>query len=327
MDKLIAQFSNQIKEAISIGKAVELNSQTEIRNIVACGLGGSGIGGKISKLLFNATITVPFETVSEYHIPGFVNENTLVIATSYSGNTEETLIALEECEKRNAQIVVITSGGKLLELAMEKNWPHFVLPAGEQPRAMLAYSLVQQMFVLSGYGLIDDSFLNELENTIDLIDSNEKELKAEAEQLAKNIHGRIPVIYSDPTFEGVAIRFRQQINENSKMLCWNAVIPEMNHNELVGWAGGNDHIAVIKLNSEFEYYRTSKRWDFCKDRISKITPNVFEINAKGASVISAALYLIHLTDWVSYFIATLKNVDPVEVNVISSLKSELSKLK
>ncbi len=111
------------------------------------------------------------------------------------------------------------------------------------------------------------------------------------------------------------------------MLCWHAVIPEMNHNELVGWAGGHDQIAVIKINTPFEYYRTTKRWDFCKTRISEITSNILEINAKGDSIIACSLYLIHITDWISYYIAELKDVDPVEVNIITSLKSELSKLK
>ncbi len=194
MDKLIAQFSNQIKDAIGIGKSVNLKSTTTIQNVLACGLGGSGIGGKITKLLFSQELNVPFETINAYHIPNFVNEHTLVIATSYSGNTEETLAALDECERKNATIVVITSGGQLLELAKAKNWPHYVLPAGEQPRAMLAYSLVQQMFVLNGFGLINDSFVNELNKAIELIDQSETTIQTEAADLAKRIHGYTPVI-------------------------------------------------------------------------------------------------------------------------------------
>jgi len=327
MDKLIAQFSTQIKEAIEIGKSVELENNSTIQNVLACGLGGSGIGAKISKLIFNAEINVPFDSINDYHIPGFVNQNTLVIATSYSGNTEETLAALVECKKRGATIVTITSGGKLLDEAKANNWPHFILPGGEQPRAMLAYGLVQQMFVLKAFGLIKSDFVKDLEETIELIDQNETAIKSEADTLATALFNKRPVIYSDPIFEGVAVRFRQQINENSKMLSWNAVLPEMNHNELVGWAGGDDNIAVIKLTSNFEFYRTSKRWEFCKSRISEITPNVFEIKAKGNSILVEALYLIHLTDWVTYNLAVLKQIDPVEVNVITSLKSELSKLK
>ena len=327
MDKIIAQFPNQIKEAIQIGQQVKLNANAEIKNILACGLGGSGIGGAISKLIFNSDLLVPFASTNDYHIPGFVNENTLVIATSYSGNTEETLSALEKCIQKNATVVVITSGGKLLELAKSNNWPCFVVPGGEQPRAMLAYSLVQQMFILKGFGLIKTDIETELLQTIELVNTAESDIKVEAKALAEKTFGLTPVIYSDPTFEGVAIRFRQQINENSKVLCWHAVIPEMNHNELVGWAGADRKIAVIKLNSDFEYYRTAKRWEFCKQTIANITPNIFEINAKGKSVIAQALYLIHLTDWVSYYLAELKQIDPNEVDVIINLKSKLSELK
>ena len=160
-----------------------------------------------------------------------------------------------------------------------------------------------------------------------IVESDSDAIRNEAMELAANLHNKQIIIYSDTELEGVAVRARQQINENAKELCWHHVLPEMNHNELVGWAGGSDKFAVIKLNSSFDYYRTQKRWEICKAVISEKTNSIYDVNAKGTSRLTQALYLIHLLDWVSCFLADLKNVDPVEVDVIIHLKTELSKLK
>jgi len=327
MHKIIADFPNQLKNAMQIGQSFQVNENTQIHNILACGLGGSGIGAKIAKLLNIESLQVPFEVINDYSIPAFVNDKTLVIATSYSGNTEETIEAIEKCKAKNATIVVIASAGKLLEEAKVNHWPYIVIPGGEQPRAMLAYSLIQHFYVLKAFGLIDQSFEASIKEVIQIIDEEEAQIQVSANEIAKIMYQHTPVIYSNPSLEGVAVRFRQQMNENSKILCWHAVIPEMNHNELVGWAGGNDKIVVIKLNTSFEYYRTTKRWDFCKPMIADKTNHIIEINAKGSNLITQALYLIHFTDWISLYLAELNQVDPIEVNVISSLKSKLSDLK
>ena len=284
MDKLIAQFTNQLTEALAIGKNVAVSGSSNIENILSCGLGGSGIGAKIAKLLNRDYLSVPFDSINDYNIPAFVSEKTLVIATSYSGNTEETLMAVEACITKGATIAVIASDGTLLDLAKENKWLHYVLPGGEQPRAMLAYSLVQHFYILKGFHLIDYDFESQISKTIEQVSLFEENIKDEAKLVAQACHGKIPVIYSNPQLEGVAVRFRQQINENSKMLSWHAVIPEMNHNELVGWAGGSNNLAVIKLNNELEFYRNTKRWEFCKPVIEEKTSNVIEINAVGSSL-------------------------------------------
>jgi glucose/mannose-6-phosphate isomerase len=141
------------------------------------------------------------------------------------------------------------------------------------------------------------------------------------------LHKKIPVIYCLGATEGVAIRFRQQINENSKMLCWHHVIPEMNHNELVGWTEKNEDLAVCVLRTSFDYERNLKRLDINKTVISRFTSTVFEIMGQGSTPLVQALYLIHLTDWISCYIADLKNIDPVEVKIIDYLKSELGASK
>lgn len=328
MNKITANFTNQLRDAIKIGANTPFTVPNKtITSVLICGLGGSGIGGKIIDLLLKSDITIPVIVTNDYSIPNFVNENTLVISSSYSGNTEETLTAVIESHKRNAEVVAITSGGKLLELVKENGWNSLVVPGGEQPRGMLAYSLVQLLYIFENYKLVQPNYTPLLPEVIELVDSNETDIQSEAKELASNIHNKQVVIYAEQSLEGVAARFRQQINENAKELCWHHVLPEMNHNELVGWAGGNSNQAIIKINSSLDFYRTKRRWEICKEVISKQTNSIYEINAKGSSKLVQILYLIHLTDWVSVYLADLKNVDSVEVDVIIHLKSELSKFK
>ncbi len=327
MKLLVANFTNQLKDAKKIGESSNFNpSDKTFKNVLICGLGGSGIGGKIISLLVSDEVNIPVVTTNDYSIPHFVDKNTLVIANSYSGNTEETLSAVKESFKREAEVVAITSGGELLDLAKKHNWNHFVVPGGEQPRAMLAYSLVQLLFVFQNYQLIKTNYTNTIPNIINLIEKLENDIQTEAYSIAKLMFGKLPVIYAEQSFEGVAVRFRQQINENAKELCWHHVLPEMNHNELVGWAGGNNNLVVIKLNSSLEFYRTKKRWEICKSIINQKTQTVIEINAKGEDRLTQIFYFIHLTDWVSVYLAELKQIDAVEVDVIIQLKNELSKL-
>jgi len=328
MNKITANFTNQLRDAIKIGENTSFKIPNKtIESVLICGLGGSGIGGKIIDLLLKSDIKVPVIVTNDYSIPNFVNEKTLVIASSYSGNTEETLAAVIEGNKRNSEVVAITSGGKLLDLVKSNNWNSLIVPGGEQPRGMLAYSLVQLLYIFEKYKLVEANYTPDLTEAIELVDSNENDIQSEAKQLAKQIHNKQVVIYAEQSLEGVAVRFRQQINENAKELCWHHVLPEMNHNELVGWAGGNKSQAIIKLNSSLDFYRTKKRWEICKEVMSKYTDSIYEIEAKGSSKLIQILYLIHLTDWISVFLADLKNVDSVEVDVIIHLKSELGKLK
>jgi glucose/mannose-6-phosphate isomerase len=202
-----------------------------------------------------------------------------------------------------------------------------VVPKGQQPRAMLIYSLVQQIYILRAYNLISDNELFNLQKVSAFITQSKPQIKQEAERLAKFFHGKTPVIYSGSYFEGVAIRFRQQLNENAKVLCWNHILPEMTHNELVGWAGGSDAFAAVYIKTDFDHPRTNYRWEITKEIITKKTSSVAELRAKGDNRLAQNFYLIHLTDWVSIYLSELKQVDAIEVNVISHLKTEMGKHK
>lgn len=327
MKELIEGISKQINEAIEIGSKIDFNNTSKrIDNVLVCGLGGSGIGGKIIGNLFRDELKIPFVTTNDYDIPAFVNENTLVIGSSYSGNTEETISAIKKAQFAKAEIVIISSGGTLTELAMNNNWNHIVVPGGQQPRAMLIYSLIQQIFILTKYKLIKLETSLELSSIIPFIDSNSNRIILEAKEVADFLFTKTPVIYSGVLLESLAVRFRQQLNENAKVLCWNHVFPEMTHNELVGWAGGSSNLAVLFINSNFDHKRSSHRWLVSRSVFEKKTNSIRELTNPGQTLLQELFYYIHLTDWISIKLAELKGVDYVEVNIISYLKDEMSKL-
>jgi len=302
------------------------SKKTEIKNVLICGLGGSGIGGTIVSDIVSKKAKVPITATKDYSIPNFVNEHTLVIANSYSGNTEETLYALEKCKSKKAEIAVITSGGKLKDLAEKNHYNKIIIPAGEPPRAMFGYAFTELFYILHHYQIITDFFMFDFKNAINLLNSEKSDIQKKAFHLAKKIHKKTPVIYAANGFEGVAIRFRQQINENSKMLCWHHVIPEMNHNELLGWRTNVDGLAVVYFRNKSDYNRNQIRIDINKKIISKYTKNITEIWSKGNSLIENTLYHINLGDWVSWYLSEMNNVDAIEIDVINFLKKELSKI-
>lgn len=327
MNDYIGDFTNHLKEAMQIGNAANLQKTNKTyRNVLICGLGGSGIGGTIVIDLVSPLVDIPILTSKDYSIPNFVDENTLVIASSYSGNTEETIFALEKCQKRNTDICIITSGGMLKKIAQEQNYNHILIPEGHPPRAMFGYAFTELFYVLNHYGIINNSFEKDFEKAIVLLDTEKNSIQKQAMELAQKMYKQTPVIYVAQGFEGVAVRFRQQINENSKMLCWHHVIPEMNHNELLGWRTNVDNLAVVYFRNKSDYERNEIRIEINKKVISKFTKNITEIWSKGDSMIENTLYHINLGDWVSWYLSELNNVDAIEIDVINYLKNELAKI-
>jgi glucose/mannose-6-phosphate isomerase len=327
MKELVNNFAQQLQEAVEIGNKAKLTlHSSKINNVLICGLGGSGIGGSIVSDLAIPTCTVPIAISKGYFIPAFVNENTLVIVSSYSGNTEETINCFELALAKNAKIVCITSGGKIKNTAIDKGLDLVIVPGGMPPRSCLGYSLTQLLFVLNFFHLTSFQVQQQLSAAINLILAEKENMIAEAKKIAQLLQGKIPVIYSTTYNEGIAVRFRQQLNENSKILCWHQVIPEMNHNELVGWTEKNDSFAVLILLDQTEYSRNLSRVAINKEVIAKYAHSITEVYSKGDSTIEKAIYFIHLCDWISVELADLRGIDATEVNVINHLKSKLADL-
>ena len=193
------------------------------------------------------------------------------------------------------------------------------------PRSCLGYSFTQLFFILSHYGFLSPDFKKDLQSAIALIDGKENEIITEAEKVSSLLVSRYPIIYCTSHWEGVAIRFRQQLNENAKTLCSHHVIPEMNHNELVGWRTYNAHTLVLLFRDRDENKRNDLRIQIIKEVIAACTPHIVEIWSEGKTKIEKAIWFIHIGDWISVKLAEKRGVDPVEVKVIDHLKSELGK--
>jgi glucose/mannose-6-phosphate isomerase len=326
MKDLVQNFTEQLKEAGKIADKAVISEALNINNIVITGLGGSGIGGTILSELISDTCPVPVIINKDYFIPAFVNENTLLIVSSYSGNTEETVSAMQQAIAQKAQVVCITSGGRVLEMARQHQFDFIEIPGGKPPRACIGYSLVQLIKVMVANGFAKKELFDDLNNSITLLEKENANIRAEAHNIAGKLHKKTAVIYALGTCEGAAVRFRQQINENSKMLCWHHTFPEMNHNELVGWTSRNENLVVVSLQTSFDYERTRKRYEVCKPLFEKYSSAVVDIKSKGNSKLEQFFYLIHIGDWISCYLADLKGIDPVEVKVIDYLKGELAKL-
>ncbi len=331
IEKLITEFDKQLNNAIQIGEHIKVSRPAnEIRNIVVSGLGGSGIGGSIAKSLVFNDLEVPIEVVKSYEIPKYVDKYTLLIACSYSGGTEETLAAVALAGMRGAKIACVTTGGKLHEIAVSKGYDIAKMPQEEPcPRAYLGYSLVQILYLLVHYQLISNNFRNQIKAAYTLITEQKETIKQMADDIAKKLHNKLPIIYTDNNLAPLATRFQQQINENSKQFCHTNVFPEMNHNELVGWVNPPQILknsAVILVNSTFNNPRVNVRMNISKEIFARLTDTILEIELEGTSLVEQTFYFVHLTDWVSYYMALENGADPYEINVINHLKNELAKI-
>lgn len=326
MDQMIRRFPGQVKEALEIGRNAQLRQPGKVAQVLVAGLGGSGIGGQFVAEFVRDHCRVPYLVSKGYDIPAWVGPETVALVSSYSGNTEETLSALELLERAGAHIIAITSGGQLLEKAKVAGWDHVALPdQWSSPRACLGYSIVQQMVVLERFGLIPSLLLDALGQAASLLEQEQEDIRRWASRIADLMVGKTPVIYTTDRMEAVAVRFRQQLNENAKVLCWHHVIPEMNHNELVGWRDRRDDLAVILLRNRDDHPRNQLRCDLVKEIVSHYTGTFIEVYSQGDGLIGQAFYFIHLGDWVSWHLAEHRGVDAVEVRVIDFLKGELSR--
>lgn len=326
MDRYIQDFADLLLEGVDIGAAYHFKNKSctvNITNVVLLGLGGSGIGAEVASNYLMGSIKVPVVLCKDYALPEFVNEGSLVIASSYSGNTEETLCALKKAIERKAQIACVTSGGEMKAIAESNELNCILLPAGMPPRACFSCSLAQVLFIFKHYKLANEEFVEELKASGRFLKAEDENLRSMAKSLAGSLLGKLPVIYVDQKISGVGTRWRQQLNENSKVLGWERVIPEMNHNELVGWRDTNEGIAVLLLYTGMETPSIKKRFEITKEVAKTCTEHVFDVHARGDSFLGKMLYLILLGDWVSWYLAELRGVDAVEVKVIDHLKASL----
>ena len=334
--KYLLSFPKQIKESQKIFKENQLKIQSDsIRNIVYVGMGGSAIAGDIiSDVLFDQ-LPLPIQVVRGYQILASCSESTLVIASSYSGNTEETLQSVIQAKEKGAQVVAITSGGEMQKLAKRHKWPVLPLPEGFPPREAFGYLFflaLQTVLMVMGKELGQNEFgkiIHMVESIMHNNDDETAEGKVFAKDLAIRIKNKIPIIYSSaPYLTSVATRWKNQFQENSKSMAFCNVIPEMNHNEIVGWEMNHrsmDDFIVIFLEKPDENPKIDARIQLTKNIIHDRGTGIVEVYTEGDSAIEQAISLITLSDWISYYLALLYEKDPASIVNIDYLKGELKK--
>ena len=328
-DVLVNSYE-QVKEAwetnVDTGK-IELG---RISNVVVSGLGGSAIAGDLLRNFLRGELKLPYQVNRNYNLPSFVNENTLVIISSYSGNTEETISAMNDALKMKAQIICLTTGGKISELAEKNNLTVVNLKKGFQPRYALYSSFFALLKVMQELKLISDQSVN-VNEIIELLKGKGIEYSdnnSRAFQLGEELVGFTPIIYGVSDFtDALAARFKGQLNENSKVHAFFNVLPEMNHNEIVGWETFNEmnnKYKVIQLNEVDYHPQVVKRISVLGELIKKVGGTIINLQSDLSNHKSRLFDLVYLTDWISYYLAVQREKDPSEIDNIHYLKKVLT---
>ncbi|MBC7081185.1 MAG: bifunctional phosphoglucose/phosphomannose isomerase [Thermoplasmatales archaeon] len=307
---LLNSFPEQIKDALKIASSYNFSFSAD--KIIFCGMGGSGISGEILKNFSN----VPFIAVKDYNLPYFADSSTLLIAMSYSGNTSEVISCYKEAKKKGCKILAVTSGGIL---SKEKN--SIILPAGMPPRFAIAYLLFTLALTLENNGLIKKQDYEEIITVTEIIRDRMKEKGNIAEEIAKKIKG-IPLIYGYAEMASIAKRWRQQLNENAKMLAFDFQVSECNHNEIEAWERDLKNLTCIFLRGN-ENEEVKKRFDFMKRKYGE-KAIIIEYFAEGKSLFAKMISSLYIGDYVSLYKANLDGFDPIETKLIKELKKELA---
>ncbi len=314
---IIHSLPQQIREGVQLGKDVKITG--DFSNIVVTGMGGSGIPGDLLKAVLR-DCKLPIIVNKDYSLPGFVNKNTLVFVISYSGNTEETVAAFKEAQKKRATIVVLTSGGKIREMARDAKAPMIIVPQGIPPRNAVAYLLFPMMVILHNAGITK---LNpaEIKETIESLKNSEFDSKAK--ELAGHLKGKIPIIYAGPQHEAVALRWKQEFNENSKVHAFYNVFSELDHNEITAYQNAKDTFHIILLRDERENAQNRKRMDHLKQLVKDRKIPITEIMLKGLNPLVKIFTALYMGDLTSYYLAQNYGVDPIDTHIIEDLKKKL----
>lgn len=329
----IKELGKQVKDAWKIATSASLPpTHSDVRNIVVAGMGGSAIGGDLAAALLADELKVPMTVHRDYGLPAYVGRDSLVIASSYSGNTEETLSAFEDARKRGAKVLALTTGGTLAEQARASNYPVVTFSYKARPRATLGYSLGLVLGSLSRLGLVRDlagdidaavGDLSKLEERV-----HEGARTNDAKKLAKELYGRIVFAYGAGVMGVMARRVKGQWNENSKN--WSAydVMSELNHNAVVGFPNptvARDALSVLLLRSDRDDPRHKIRFDVTRELLDRASIQHKTLQFSGASMLSEVLQMTYFTDYVSFYVALLNGADPSPNTSIDYLKDRLAK--
>lgn len=327
MLNLIRSIPSQLNYGwLSSKDTIERIDKKNLTRIVICGVGGSGIAGDLLRGLLYYDSSVSIEVLKDYTLPLWIKEDHFGIAISYSGNTEETLSAWDSMRRRGLDILAITSGGTLEDNAIKQEHPIVRVPPGNPPRASIGY-LFAPLLRLSYHWNLYDAAQSELEASIDLINSRTEHWEAEMRSFAEGLKNTLPIIHTlDASFSAIGYRLSCQLNENAKMIAHSSVYPEMNHNEIVGYEGDIRNLAIVVINPGvgFANHRNIVRREIVLRRIIPESLPVFSIDAEGGTRLERFISLLVKVDLLSFFLASVRGVDPFRINSIERLKKELS---
>jgi glucose/mannose-6-phosphate isomerase len=329
----ISRMGKHIREAVQLSNPLTLPiSGSECAGVIVLGMGGSAIGGDLARSYLTGKLSIPVTVNRSYELPSFANAKTLIIASSYSGNTEETLSAFEQAVAKKLPILCVTTGGTLGKRAKELKLPVIIVPGGMQPRAALGYSFVPILLALEKLGLTSGEE-QDLERAASLLDTLAERYgithlddNNPAFKLAGEIVHRVPVMYASSSEEAIALRWHGQMNENGKHLAFHNLVSEMNHNELESWSHPIDLVqrfSIVLLSMSEEHPRIAKRFEVMKGMFHSKQVDVFECKAEGASRIEQLFSLISLADWTSYYMALFAGSDPTAIEAIEEFKQKM----
>jgi bifunctional phosphoglucose/phosphomannose isomerase len=336
MQGYLWELPDQFDEIMRSGVALPHKYRRDYQNIVVAGLGGSAIGGDILRTygLFKANI--PIIVNRDYDMPGFVGRNSLVLAVSYSGNTEETLSAYQQAVAQEAAVIAVTSGGKLAELAERDGCAVITVPGGLSPRAATGYLFTPLALILQDLG-IAAGVTADLEETVAVLRAIREEIHPgvalpdnQARIIAGELKDHLPVIWGTSMHtEIAAVRWKDQINENSKAPSYFNFFPELNHNEIVGFDEPVDllaRIVIVMLRDSEDHPRVQKRMEITRSIIQDRVKKVIAIDSRGKSFLARFYSLAYIGDYVSFYLALAYDKNPTPVAVIDYLKAELAKV-
>ena len=338
MYDLAKSFNVQLKEGKAIAEQVDLSTDLMdgVTGVVVVGMGGSAIAGDLVRCFAQSSAAVPISVIRNYELPGYVGDKTLVIASSFSGNTEETLAGLREALKRGSRIICITSGGEVERIAEEQGLSVVKIPGGMPPRAALGYSLSVLLVIADALKIIhiaEDEWTESFATLDNLIgEYSVLNSENEARSIAEHLKDKLPIIYSATgLLESVNIRWRGQIQENAKKMAYGNVYPELNHNEIMGWqsaGAGSMHstLGVVVLRDKEDHSKNQHRMAITMGLLEARAGSWIEVQSKGESRLARMLSTICLGDWVSLYLAYIREVDPTPIELIDKLKEELSKI-
>lgn len=309
------------------------HDERELTRVVVTGMGGSALSAGLTQSWLREQLNVPFEVVRGYDVPQYTDDKTLVIASSYSGNTEETVSCLGQALERGAQIGVLTSGGKLLETATSEGIAHVVIPANLQPRMATIYMLSGLIALLAKFGIVPADVLNEITETSEWLKVETANWlqevptdKNQAKQIALLSVGKTPVFYGGALTAPLAYKWKISWNENAKNTAFCNQYPEFNHNEFMGWASHpvDKPFAVFDLISQLEHPQILKRFEISDRLLSGKRPKANIVELRGETILQQLLWGCVLADFASIYVAILNGIDPTPVELIEKLKKELA---